>query len=119
MNKHLALTSVAALLLMIAGMHAALAMPVTGPEAARQAQVIDQLKKSVAAESTDAAKFAHLARAMKDERDVAVRHRILDLAAHTPGADLDAFLTKVLADDEDAGLRIDAATALGRAGSKA
>jgi len=96
----------------------ALAGPVTGPEAARQAQVFDQLKQAIAAESTDAARFTHIARLMNDEPDANVRRRILDSAAQFPGPDLEQFLTQVLSHDQNAGVRSQAATTLGLKGSE-
>ena len=84
----------------------------------RQARVLDQLTKSVAAESGDTAKFAVIARTMKEEKEVDCRARILDFATGLPGPDLEAFLTGLLNTEPDAGLRGRAATALGRLGSE-
>lgn len=99
---------------------AALAGPVliSPEEHDRQARVLDQLKKAVAAETGDAAKLAVVARLMKEEKAVDVRGQALDLATQIPGADLDAFLTALLANEPDAGLRGRAATALGHFGSE-
>src|SRR5262249_1312022 len=74
------------------------------------------LKKALAAETTDAAKFAHIARVMKDERDVNLRRRILDTATQIRGPELEKFLTNLLTREEDAGLRSRAASTLGRLG---
>ncbi len=94
---------------------AALAGPVnlSPEEHDRQARVLDQLTKSVAAESGDTAKFAVIARTMKEEKEVDCRARILDFATGLPGADLEAFLTGLLSTEPDAGIRGRAATALG------
>jgi HEAT repeat protein len=95
-----------------------LAGPITREEALRQARVLEQLKKALGAETTDAAKFAHIARVMKDERNVNLRRRILDTAKQIPGTDLEKFLTNLLTSEEDAGLRSQAVTTLGRMGSE-
>ncbi|HVS39243.1 MAG TPA: HEAT repeat domain-containing protein [Gemmataceae bacterium] len=99
---------------------AALAGPVniSPEEHDRQARVLDQLKKAVAAEASDAAKLAVVARLMKEENAVDVRAQALELATQVPGADLDAFLTALLGNEPDAGLRGRAATALGHLGSE-
>jgi HEAT repeat protein len=96
----------------------ALAQPVTGPEAAQQTRAFDQLQQTLAAETTDAARFTHIARVMNDEPDANQRRRILDIAAQFPGPDLEQFLTGVLSHDQDAGLRSQAATTLGLKGSQ-
>jgi HEAT repeat protein len=67
--------------------------------------------------SSDAEKLAQLARAMKAERDPNVRRRILEKAVQIPGPDLEKFLIGVVTDEEDAGLRSEAATKLGLMGS--
>jgi HEAT repeat protein len=108
----------AALLFVIAMADPSLTGPVTGKESQRQAQVFDQLKKALAEAPTDAAKFTHIARVMKGEPDVGLRRRILDTATQIPGPELEAFLTALLAGEEDAGIRRQAATALGRLGSE-
>ncbi len=84
----------------------------------RQARVLEQLKKAVVAETGDAAKLAIIARMMKEEKAVDLRGQALELATQTPGADLDAFLTALLDNEPDAGLRGRAATALGHLGSE-
>ena len=108
----------AALLLGIATAGLSLAGQITAKEAQRQARVFDQLKKALAAETTDGAKFTHVARAMKDEPDVNLRRRILDTATQIPGPELEMFLTNLLTSEEDAGLRSQAATTLGLIGSE-
>ena len=108
----------AALLLGIATAGLSLAGQITAKEAQRQARVFDQLKKALAAETTDGAKFTHVARVMKDEPDVNLRRRILDTAIQIPGPELEKFLTNLLTSEEDAGLRSQAATTLGRMGSE-
>ena len=108
----------AALLLGIATAGLSLAGQITAKEAQRQARVFDQLKKALAAETTDGAKFTHVARVMKDEPDVNLRRRILDTAIQIPGPELEMFLTNLLTSEEDAGLRSQAATTLGLIGSE-
>jgi HEAT repeat protein len=95
-----------------------LAGPITREEALRQARVLEQLKKALGAETTAAGKFAHIARVMKDERNVSLRRQVLDTAAQFPGPDLEKFLTNLLTSEPDAGLRSQAATTLGRTGSE-
>ena len=99
---------------------AALAGPVniSPEEHDRQARVLDPLTKAVAAETGDAAKLAIIARLMKEEKAVDLRGQALELATQVPGADLDAFLTALLGNEPDAGLRSRAATALGHLGSE-
>jgi HEAT repeat protein len=108
----------AALVLGIAMAHLSPAGPITREESQRQAQVLEQLNKALAAATTDAAKFTHIARALKDERDVNLRRRILDIAIQIPGPDLETFLVGLITREEDAGLRSQAATTLGRVGSE-
>jgi HEAT repeat protein len=108
----------AGLLLGIALVNLSSAGPISAEEARRQAQVLERLSKAVGAETTDAGKLAQIARVMKDERDANFRRRLLEMALRIPGADLEPFLTDVLTRDEDAGLRSQAATALGRSGSE-
>jgi beta-lactamase regulating signal transducer with metallopeptidase domain/HEAT repeat protein len=78
---------------------------------------IEKLKQSLTAENTDAGKFAVIAKAMSSESDVAIRRRVLDLAAGMPCPELESFLGSVLKSEEDAGVRIQAVTILGRTGS--
>jgi HEAT repeat protein len=92
--------------------------PISREEAQRQTRVFEELTKALAAETTDAVKFIHIAKVMKDERDVNFRRRILDTAVGLPGPDLEKFLTNLLTGDKDAGLRSYAATTLGRLGSE-
>jgi HEAT repeat protein len=108
----------AALLLGIAVTDLAPAGPITGEESQRQARVLEQLTKALAAETTDAARFTHIARVMSNERDVDLRRRVLETAMKIPGLDLEKFLTDLLTSEEDAGLRSQAATTLGLVGSE-
>jgi HEAT repeat protein len=112
-----ALTSVA-LLFGIALGDLSLAGPVTREEAQRQALVLEQLTKSVADEKTDEGRFALITRMMTGEDAVMVRRKVLEVATRFPGLKLDEFLARVLAMDEDAGVRSEAATALGKFGSE-
>jgi HEAT repeat protein len=108
----------AALVIGIAMAHQSPAGPITREESQHQAQVLEQLNKALAAATTNAAKFTHIARAMKDERDVNLRRRILEIAIQIPGPDLETFLVGLVTSEEDAGLRSQAATTLGRVGSE-
>jgi HEAT repeat protein len=116
--KNNSMLAAATLVLSIGMADRSLAAPVTREEGERQAQVFDQLKKTLGAETTDAAKFTHIARVMKDERDVNFRRRILETATQIPGPDLEKFLTNLLTSEEDAGLRSTVATSLGLVGSE-
>jgi HEAT repeat protein len=111
--KTAALAAVALLLGLTA---AAPAGPPTLEQSQRQAQALEQLKKSLAAEATAAGKLAVLTRLLKGEPNVEVRRAALGLGATLPAPELDTFLTGVLAGDEDAGIRSRAATLLGRHG---
>jgi HEAT repeat protein len=108
----------AALLLGIARTDLSQAGPITPQEAQRQAKVLEQLKKALAAETTDAGRFTHIVRALKGERAVNFRRQILETATKMPGPELETFLTNYLTSEEDAGLRSQAATTLGRMGSE-
>jgi HEAT repeat protein len=116
--KHCLTLAVAALFLAIVTADLSPAGPMTREESQRQARVLEQLQKALAAETTDAARFTHLTRVMKDERDVNLRRRILDTATRIRGPDLETFLTNLLTNEEDAGLRSQAATTLGLIGSE-
>lgn len=94
------------------------AKPPSREEFERQTQVVAQLKDSLALESTDAARFTLISQAMGREQDPDVRHKIIDLAAGFRGPALEAFLTSLVTKDDDAGLRSQAATLLGRTGSE-
>ncbi|WP_020470402.1 HEAT repeat domain-containing protein [Zavarzinella formosa] len=87
-------------------------------EGERRQKLVDTLKKSLAAETTDAGKAAVLAKAMKDEPNPNVRRVVLDAIGPLSGAELDKFLTDVLTGDSDAGIRSQAAVALGHLGSE-
>jgi len=106
------------LLLIIAMPHQSPAGPITREESQRQGEVLEQLNKALGTATTASAKFAEIARAMKDERNVNLRRRILEIATQFPGPDLESFLTGLLTRDEDAGIRGQAATTLGRVGSE-
>ena len=94
------------------------AKPISREEYQRQAQVLEQLQKSVAAAESDADKFAIIAGVMTAERDVDLRRKVLDIAAGIPGAAQEAFFLSLLTTDEDAGIRSLAATTLGKTGSE-
>jgi HEAT repeat protein len=110
-------TALAALLLL--GLTAAApAGPPTLEQSRRQAQVLEQLKKSFDEEDTAAGKLAVLTKLMKGEPAVEMRRAALDLGTKLPAPERDAFLTGVLGGDEDAGVRSRAATLLGSHGSE-
>jgi HEAT repeat protein len=92
--------------------------PLSREEAARQTQVFEQLKRSLADAEADADKFAILTGVLGAERDPNSRRRVLELAAAIEGPGREPFFVSVLATDPDAGLRSLAATTLGRVGSE-
>lgn len=92
--------------------------PVTGEEAARQKAAIDALSQSLAAAKDDAGKLAAFEAAARDV-SVEVRRRVLDLASDRLSRDREALFKSVLEKDRDAGIRAQAAMALGRVGSPA
>jgi HEAT repeat protein len=110
--------ALAAVALLLGRNVAAPAGPPTLEESRRQAQALEQLKKSLDEEATAAGKLAVLTRLMKNEPAVEVRRAALDLGTTLPAPELDTFLTGVLGGDEDAGIRSQAATLLGRHGSE-
>jgi HEAT repeat protein len=116
--KNWATLAAAGLLLGIATADLSSAGPISAEEARRQTQVLEQLREALSAETTDAGKLTHIADVMKDERDVNLRRRLLEAALQIPGADLERFLTDLLTREEDAGLRSQAAAALGHIGSE-
>jgi HEAT repeat protein len=95
------------------------AKPPSREVAERQGQVLEQLKESLA-DKSDEDKIAAIARVWSesDESDIDQRLRLLDLADGIPGAAAEAFLIGLLTTEEDAGLRSQAATALGKTGSE-
>jgi HEAT repeat protein len=113
-----AAVATAALVLGIAMANSSPGGPITREESQRQAQVLEELNKALGGAAMDAAKFSHITRAMKDELDVNLRRRILEIAIQIPGPDLEAFLVGLITKEEDAGLRSQAATTLGRVGSE-
>src|SRR5262249_7703866 len=116
--KSCSILAAAALLLGIARVSVSLAGPISREESQRQAQVLERLKKALGAETTDSAKFAHIARVMKHERDANFRRQLLNTATQIPGPELEKFLTNLLTSEEDAGLRSQSATTLGLIGSE-
>jgi HEAT repeat protein len=97
---------------------AALGGPISGPEAKRQTQVLEQLKKSLADTKEDADKFAHISGVLAAEKDVNFRRKVLDFASEIKGSEQEAFFISVLTTDEDAGIRSLAATTLGKTGAE-
>jgi len=96
----------------------ALGGPITGPEFERQTEVLEQLKKSVAATKDDADKFAIIAGVMSAEKDANFRRKVLTIALEIKGPAQEAFFISILTTDEDAGIRSLAATTLGKTGSE-
>jgi len=107
-----------ALLLGMAFTSLVAAGPPTREEAERQARVVEQLNKSLAAEATAPGKLTILTRLMAREPSEAVRRVALQAGAKLPDPELDTFFTGVLAGDADAGVRSEAAKSLGRLGSE-
>lgn len=97
---------------------AVLAGPLTREEGDRRAKVWADLTKALNAEPAAAEKFAILGKAMKEERAVDLRRRIIEKAAEIDAPDREAFLASILASDADAGLRGRAAKLLGHLGSE-
>ena len=89
----------------------------TAAEAARQAAILERLKKALHDERTNAGRLPLLSQAMKGERDVNFRRHLLEIAVEMAGPALEKFLTGILTGDEDAGIRSLAATTLGLKGS--
>jgi HEAT repeat protein len=87
-------------------------------ESERREKLVEELKKSLAAEATAAGKFAVLERALKAEPTPNVRRVVVVSVPPLPSPELDAFLTNVLTGDADAGILSLSATALGRSGSE-
>ena len=92
--------------------------PPTRQEVLRRAAVIEHLKKSLAADTSAAEKATAITDLMAAEPDPNTRRMVLDAAIQAKGLDFDALLTKILADDPDAGIRSRAAQVLGGLGSK-
>jgi len=92
--------------------------PITGEEAKRQAQVLDDLKSALKKESKAAVRFELIGKAMKGEVSPDLRNRLLDLAASENGPEIESFLTTQMAVDEDSGIRSQMATLLGKRGSE-
>jgi HEAT repeat protein len=97
---------------------AVLGGPISGLEAKRQTQILEQLKKSIAAAESDADKFALIGGVMSAEKDPNFRRKILAVAEEIKGPEQEAFYIAVLTKDEDAGIRGLAATTLGKTGSE-
>ncbi|MEX2287218.1 MAG: HEAT repeat domain-containing protein [Planctomycetaceae bacterium] len=95
------------------------AKPPSREESDRQSQVLKQLKESVAGATTDAGKLAAITQVLTDESDVDLRRRIVDIATTAiHGRILEEFLIARPTTEKDAGLRSQAATALGQTGSE-
>ena len=86
-------------------------------EGERREKLTAELKQSLAAETTVAGKVTILASAMKAEPSSDVRRVVLDHVPTVTGPELDAFLSDVLTNDPDAGIRSRAAIVMGKLGS--
>lgn len=84
----------------------------------RQNQTIKELREAIAAETSEAAKIALIKDTLAGEQDVNMRRRLIELAATVKGPALEELLTEIISKEEDAGLRGQAATLLGRSGSE-
>lgn len=94
------------------------AEPPTAQEAARQKASLEALAATVTAAKDEGGKRAALEAAAGDA-SVEVRRRVLDLASTALSRDREAFFKAVLEKDRDAGIRAQAAAALGRFGTPA
>lgn len=109
---------VAALAISMAMGAAIPAEPPTRQEVLRREAMIHHLKDTLAADQPAAEKAEAITRLMAAEANPNARRMILDAAIQAKGLDFDTLLTKILADDLDAGIRSRAAAALGGLGSK-
>ncbi len=90
---------------------------ITPEEGQRRQKSIAELKAALAAENTAAGKTTVLARAFKAEPSSDVRRIFFEQVPKNPDASVDRFLIDVLTGDPDAGIRIQAAKALGTYGA--
>jgi HEAT repeat protein len=86
-------------------------------EAERREKLTATLKAALVAETTAAGKAAALRRAYQAESSPDVRRVVFEYIPTPPDATIDRFLTDVLSDDADAGIRSLAAKALGTHGT--
>jgi HEAT repeat protein len=114
--RHRPLLITAAALLVFAPL--AIAGQLSPEDAARQADTLAELTKTLAIEMDDSARFAEVQRQLMQTKSVETRRRMLELSLATAKQQLEPLLLSVLAHDADAGLRGQAATALGRLGSE-
>ena len=93
--------------------------PISRDEHDRQTATMEQLKQSLSDQASATKKLALIFQAVRVERDPNFRRRLLGVADNTlPAPERETFYTELLANDPDAGVRSDAATALGRTGSE-
>jgi HEAT repeat protein len=92
--------------------------PISRDEYDRQTAAMEHLRQSLAAEPEAVRKLELVTQTIRTERDPNFRRRLMDIANTLPPAEQVTFYTRLLADDPDAGLRSEAATALGRMGSE-
>jgi hypothetical protein len=92
--------------------------PLSRDEYDHQTASLEQLKRTMAAETSAPGKLARVSQAVWAETDPNFRRRLLDLANSLPAGEQETFYTQLLEEDPDAGLRGEAATALGRIGSE-
>ncbi|MCX5660836.1 MAG: HEAT repeat domain-containing protein [Planctomycetota bacterium] len=114
--RPLRLIAAGTVLLAACAVHAGL---VTTEEGGRQRKALAALKQSLEAESSAAGKLALIGRALKDEPDVDVRRRMLDLAEAIDAPELDGLLVSVLSSDPDSMLRSAVATTIGHRSGQA
>lgn len=95
-----------------------LAKPPSREVVERQNQTIKELKDSLAAEKSEAAKIALIKEALAGEKDVNMRRILIQLVEMAKGPALEELLTEIVTKEEDAVLRSHAATLLGRNGSE-
>lgn len=96
----------------------ALAAPPSAEVVQKQREQIAELRKAVMQQKGSLGKMDLIAAAMKGEKDVEMRRKLLDLGGEFGGPDLEPFLIDFMAGEEDSGLQSQAATLLGRHGSE-
>jgi HEAT repeat protein len=94
------------------------AEPPMRQEVLRREAMIHHLQDTLVGDQPAAEKAEAITQLMAAEANPSARRMILDAAVQAKGLDFDALLTRILADDLDAGIRSRAATALGGLGSK-
>src|SRR5262245_6524370 len=72
------------------------------------------LIKAIEAEGNPAGKIGRIAAAIKGEKDVEVRRKLIELAATIPGKEREEFLIAQVKSEDDSLLRSEIATMLGK-----